>query len=107
MAAPDPRAAGIGEASPHRRRLRVVDDHEVVLALPRLDHAVGRPLERVARRLVEQDVGTLEAVVDPLGDVEEGVLAGDDPPLGVEAGVAHERGQSAGSPRRPRRTSSR
>ena len=85
-------ARPVGKRVDHRDRLRVVDDHEVVVVL--------RELRRVLRVEAGEDRlllrgqrarRALQAVVDRLRDVEELVLAVDDPPLDVEARVRHQR----------------
>ena len=91
MAAPDPVPAALTRVLDHPGRLRVVDDHEVELALERLRvHAVVAA-EDLLLLLGKPGLGALERVVDRLRDVEELILAVDDAPLGVEPGVAHER----------------
>jgi hypothetical protein len=75
----------------HARRLRVVDEHEVVLVaellgVERLEAAVDLLL-----RLRQPGRVALQRVVDRLRDREELLGARDDPPLGVEAGVTHQR----------------
>ena len=91
MTAPDPVIGVVAGVLDHPGRLRVVDDHEVVLALERLGvHRVVAP-EDLLLLLRQPGRVALERVVDRLRDVEELVLAVDDPPLDVKARVAHER----------------
>ena len=88
VAAPDPVRARRREVVDHRRRLRVVDDHEVVLVR---SNSCGVQLvvapEDLLLLVVEAVRVALERVVDRLRDVEELVRAADDPPLDVEARV--------------------
>ena len=91
MAAPDPVRGAVGEVLDHPGRLRVVDEHVVVLVrellrVQRLEAAVDLLLRRR-----QPDLVALERVVDRLRRGEELLRAGDDPPLGVEAGVPHQR----------------
>ena len=72
-------------------RLGVVDDHDVELALERVGVQLRVAAEDLLLLLGERGLVALEPVVDRLRDVEELVLAVDDPPLGVEARVLHER----------------
>ena len=72
-------------------RLRVVDDHVVEGVRERLGVAEVVAAEDLLLLVRERARRALEGVVDRLRDVEELVLAVDDAPLGVEAGVAHER----------------
>ena len=91
VAAPDPVVGVVARVLDHPGRLRVVDDHEVVLALERLGvHRVVAP-EDLLLLLGQPGRVALERVVNRLRDVEELVLAVDDLPLRVEPGVAHER----------------
>ncbi len=85
------RASDVREVVAHRRRLRVVDDDEVVLALePRGVELVVAPVDLLL--LLAQALRVaLERVVDRLRHIEELVRAVDDPPLRLEPGVGHER----------------
>ena len=93
MAAPDPAARAVGQVAAHRRRLGIVHDHvvvvavelggvQLVVAVEDLPVLVGQPV-RVA----------LERVVEQLRDVEELLAPEDDLPVALEAGVAHQRDQ--------------
>ena len=83
VAAPDPACGRVREVVDHRHGLRVVDDDDVVVV-----GEVGRVLGVVAGEdlllLRRQPLRiALDRVVDRLRDVEELVLARDDPPLHV------------------------
>ena len=93
MAAPDPVRARILEVVDHPGRLRVVDDHEVVVIFE---------LARVQLLIAPEDLPlllgqplriSLERVVDRLRDIPELLGPMDDPPLGLEPGVLHQRDQ--------------
>ena len=91
VAAPDPVRGAVGEVLDHPGRLRVVDEHVVVLVgellrVQGLEAAVDLLLRRRQAGRV-----ALERVVDRLRRGEELVRAGDDPPLGIEPRVAHQR----------------
>ena len=90
VAAPDPARRRRGEALDHESRLRIVDDHEVVLVLELL--RVLLVVAAVDLLLVGRQPlwGALESVVDRLRRREELIGAADDPPFGVETGVAHQ-----------------
>ena len=91
VAAPDPVRARRREPVDHRARLRVVDDHEVVLVdeLLRVQLVVA-PVDRLS--LVVQALRVaLERVVNRLRDVEELVRAADDQPVRLEARALHQR----------------
>ena len=76
-----------GKCSTQRRRLRIVDDHEVVLVLElRGVHRVVAAEDVLLRGRQAVHVA-LESVVDRLRDAEELVVALDDPPLDVEPDV--------------------
>ena len=93
VAAPDPASVRARKVVADGRRLRVVDDDEVVFAFdPRGVELVVSPKDLLL--LLAQALRIpLERVVDRLRHVEELVLAVNDPPLRVEAGVAHKRDQ--------------
>ncbi len=84
---------GVTHVLDHRARLRVVDDDEVVLLRQRLGVAPVVVLVDRALLLVEALRVSLQRVVDRLRDLEELLLAPDDPPLGLQTGVDHERKQ--------------
>ena len=90
--APDPFRAPLGERVDHRHGLWVVDDHVVVVGLRELRRVLGVVAGEDRLLLVAQRArSALQSVVDRLRDVEELVLAVDDPPLDVEARVRHQR----------------
>ena len=74
----------------HRRRLRVVDEHEVVVVLELLGVHRVVAAEDLLLRLRQAVQVALERVVDRLRDAEELVVALDDPPLDVEPDVLHQ-----------------
>ena len=93
MAAPDPVRARVFEVVDHPGGLRVVDDDEVVVVLE---------LARVQLLVAPEDLPlllgqalrvSLKRVVDRLRDVPELLGALDDPPLGLEPGILHQRDQ--------------
>ena len=91
VAAPDPASVAGVVVGAQRKRLGVVGDDDVV-AVAELGSAL-RGLGQVLLALLggERVVGPLQAVVDRLRDVEEPLIATDQPPLGNEAEVAQER----------------
>ena len=92
VAAPDPPRAPLREGVDHRDGLRVVDDHVVVVRLRELARVLR--VEAGEDRLVllaQRALRALQAVVDRLRDLEELVLAVDDPPLDVESRIGHQR----------------
>ena len=91
VAAPDPVAAVGAGMVDHTGGLRVVDDHVVEGIGERLRVPEVVAPEDLLLVLGERTGRSLETVVDRLRDVEELLLPVDDPPLGVEARVAHER----------------
>ena len=89
--APDPMRARVLEVVDHPGGLWVVDDDEVVVVLE---------LARVQLLVAPEDLAllfgqalriALKRVVDRLRDVPELFGALDDPPLGLEAGILHQR----------------
>ena len=96
VAAPDPPGGAVLAARhevAHGQRLRVVDDDEVVEVAERGGVVAADLLVELLRLFGEVDGVALQAVVEALGDVEELRRSGDDLPLGLEAGVVHERHQ--------------
>ncbi len=91
MTAPDPVRPALGKVLDHPRRLRVVDEHEVVVVLELLRVQRLVAAEDLLLRLGQGLRIALEGVVDRLRRREELVAAVDDPPLGVQARVAHQR----------------
>ncbi len=60
---------------------------------PSISRRVGLVVAQVlgALGLAQLDLHPLQAVMNPLGDLEEAGVAGDHPPLGLDAEVALER----------------
>ena len=90
VAAPDPLRLGGRKVLDHVRRLRVVDDHEVVglLELARVQVVVVQVrLALLGRQALRR---ALKRVVDRLRRREELVGALDDAPFDVEARIAHQ-----------------
>ena len=93
VTAPDPTRLRLGEVVDHRRGLRVVDDHEVVVVLEFLRVLGVVAAEDLLLGLGQATLVALERVVDRLRDAEELVGALDDPPLDVEPRIDHQRDQ--------------
>ena len=91
VAAPDPVAALVGGAAAQPDRLRVVDDDRVPLAFEALGVQRVDLVEQLPLLVAQRLVGSLQRVVEELGRVVELFLAEDHLPVGVEAGVAHQR----------------
>ncbi len=91
VAAPDPAGRRLRGRVDHRRRLRVVDDDDVVVAVE-LPRVLGVAAPVVLLLLLGQPLGiALERVVDGLRDVEEAVRGLDDPPFDLQPDVRHQR----------------
>src|SRR5439155_2715620 len=91
VTAPDPAPARLAGVLDEARRLRVVDDDEVELALKRGGVLAVVTAEDLLLCLAQAARAALESVVDRLRHVEELVLAVDDSPFGLETRIAHER----------------
>jgi hypothetical protein len=93
VAAPDPVPAAGTRVLDHAGGLRIVGDHVV----EGIGQSLGVPdvvaAEDVLLFAGERARRALERVVNRLCDVEELVLAVDHAPLGLEAGVAHQRNE--------------
>src|SRR5712691_3736937 len=91
MPSPHPPRARFRETVDHPERLRVVDDDEVVVVLELLCVQLLIPAVDLLLLVVEPLRVSLQCVVDRLRDVVELLGAANDPPLGFEAGVLHQR----------------
>ena len=91
VAAPDPVPALVGGPAAQPDRLRVVDDDRVPLAFEALGVQRVDLVEQLPLLVAERVVGSLQRVVEELGRVVELFLAEDHLPVGVEAGVPHQR----------------
>src|SRR6516165_7616908 len=92
MAAPYPRRL-LAEMADERQRLRIVDDHEVVVEMhPHgvLEHDL---LVDLALELAQIDLAALERVVHLFGDAEEVGTTLDHPPAGPNPGGVHQQSQ--------------
>ena len=90
VAAPDPLRPVLGRVHPEGGRLRVVDDHEVVVVREAAHVHEVVPLEHRLVGVAQRARVPLERVVHLLGDVEELVAAEHDLPVGLQAGVVHQ-----------------
>lgn len=81
MTAPDPAGAVLPADRQYRGRLRVVHEDEVVPFVERA--GVLLRLSEVGRLLFfgKLAIGSLEAVVQRLGDLKEAFVTADDPPV--------------------------
>ena len=111
MRAPDHRHTGVDQRPDHPGRLRIVQQHHVAFGdapyelrgTARGVALVDRPLGLAQRRPV---VGSVQVVVQVLGDAEEAGVAADDDPARVQsraADVADQRSQHLGDAAAARR----
>src|SRR3954471_7084997 len=91
VAPPDPARLRLGEVVDQANRLRIVDDHEVVVVreVARVQLLVAS--EDLLVRVAQAMRVALDRVVNRLRDVEEVLGSANDPPLDLEAGVLHQR----------------
>ena len=101
VAAPDPLRAVLRGVHPEGRRLGVVDHHEVVVVREAADvHQVVAIEDRLVR-VGQRPRVALQRVVHLLRDVEELVAAVHDLPVGLQAGVVHQRHEAVEDLRDP------
>ena len=91
--APDHRHARRDQPRDHPRGLRVVQQHDVGAGEPGSEQlGLGRAAALIDRSLplaqLTAVVGAVQAIVEPLGDAEEVVVAADHRPASVDAGAA-------------------
>ena len=91
MAAPDPVAAPVSRSPEQPDRLRVVDDHDVPIALQTLGVQLVVAIEERPLLVGQRPLIALQRVVQQLGRIEELLLAEHHAPVGVEADISHQR----------------
>ena len=89
--APDPTLAGAAPEVAERRRLRVVDDVDVVVVAEDVGRLLVLSEVELLDRRREVEWASLQRVVEALGDAEEFLLAANDPPVHMQAEVLEQR----------------